>query len=104
MTAKFDALAVARALARAGVEEPHAKAIAGIVRDSRADLATRDDVRAIKVDIHAVMDRLGAGLRAEIAGRESGMQAMIYRALRIQAGAIFRTIIVATGVVAAIVV
>ena len=99
MTAKFDALAAAQALARAGVEEPHAKAIAGIVRDSRADLATTDDVLAVKADIHAVK----AELRVEIAGSESRMQAMIYRALWIQTGAIVGTIIAAAGLVAAVV-
>lgn len=60
--AAFDALKAADALAEAGVEEPHAKAIVGVVRDGRAGLATK-----------AALDAAIATLRADI-----------YRALWIQ--------------------
>lgn len=103
MSAGFDALAAAESLTGAGIEDAHAKAIAATVRDSRADLATGKDVRAVKEEIHAVTDRLGAVLRAEIAGSEGRMQAMFYRALWIQTGAIVGTIIAAAGVIAAVV-
>lgn len=64
----------------AGIEETHAKAIAGVVRDGRAGLATKSDIRRLE-------DRMAANtaeLRAEIAG----LEARFHRALWIQGGAI----------------
>ena len=102
VTANFDALAAAEeSLTGAGIEDAHAKAIAATVRDSRAGLATGKDVRAVQEELHAVTGRLEAVLRAEISGAESRMQAMFYRAMRIQTGAIVGTIIAAAGVIAA---
>ena len=68
--AAFDTLAAAEAMADAGGEEPHAKAIAATIRDSRGDLATETD------------------LENAIAGFESRLQATLYRALLIQGAAI----------------
>lgn len=101
VTANFDALAAAESLTGAGIEDAHAKAIAATVRDSRAGLATGKDVRAVQEELHAVTGRLEAVLRAEISGAESRMQAMFYRAVWIQTGAIVGTIIAAAGVIVA---
>ena len=68
--AAFDTLAAAESMAGAGIEEPHAKAIAATIRDSRDDLATKAD------------------LENAIAGLESRLQATLYRALLIQGAAI----------------
>ena len=79
-TAAFDTLAAAETMTNAGIEEPHAKAIAGVVRDGRAGLATKSDIRRLE-------DRMAANtaeLRAEIAG----LEARFHRALWIQGGAI----------------
>ncbi len=68
--ATFDRLAAAESMAGAGIEEPHAKAIAATIRDSRDDLATKTD------------------LENAITGLESRLQATLYRALLIQGAAI----------------
>ena len=72
--ADFDTLAATRDLEAAGIERRHAEAVIGVVRASRAGLATKAD--------------LDTGLAA--------LRADIYRALWIQTGAI-------VGVVVAIV-
>ena len=47
-TAAFDTLAAAETMTDAGIEEPQAKAIAGVVRDGRAGLATKSDIRRLE--------------------------------------------------------
>ncbi len=76
--ADFDTLAATRDLEAAGIERRHAEAVIGVVRASRAELATKAD-----------LDTGLAALRAD-------MRADLYRALWIQTGAI-------VGVVVAIV-
>ena len=83
MTHAFDALKAAEAMARAGVEESHAKAIAATVRDSRSGLATATDLRneiagieaRLKAEIGAVKWVLGmlTVLVLAIAGRLFGI-------------------------------
>ena len=68
---EFDTLAATRELMDAGVERKQAEAVAATVRASRAGLATKADINAL----------------------ESRMQATLYRALRLQTGAIVGTII-----------
>ncbi len=63
----FDALGAARALEAAGIERPHAEAIAEGLR--RAALADRDEL-ATKADIAAVNGRI-AGLNSRIDGLNS---------------------------------
>ena len=46
--AAFDTLAAAETTTDAGIEEPHANASAGVVRDGRAGLATKSDIRRLK--------------------------------------------------------
>ena len=53
----IDTLAAAKALERAGMENGHAEAIALVVRDATADLAT-------KADLNALEDRLNERLAA----------------------------------------
>ena len=56
------------ALAEVGAVEPHAKAIAGVVRDGRAGLATKADldaaVSALRSDIYRALWMQGAGIVA----------------------------------------
>ena len=75
--AAFDTLAAAEAMTDAGIEEPHAKAIAGVVRDGRAGLATKSDIRRLE-------DKMAtntAELRAEIASLETRLTSRIYGGL-----------------------
>ena len=53
----IDTLAAAKALERAGMENGHAEAVAVVVRDATADLAT-------KADLNALEDRLNERLAA----------------------------------------
>ena len=67
----------------AGIEEPHAKAIAGVGRDGRRDgLATRSDIRRLEDRMATKSD--AAELKVAIAG----LEARFHRALWIQGGAI----------------
>ena len=75
--AAFDTLAAAEAMTDAGIEEPHAKAIAGVVRDGRAGLATKSDIRRLE-------DKMAtntAELRAEIASLETRLTSRIFGGL-----------------------
>ena len=69
--AAFDTLAAAEAMTDAGIEEPHAKAIAGVVRDG---LATKSDIRRLEDK----MATSTAELRAEISSLETRLIARIY--------------------------
>ena len=69
--AAFDTLAAAETMAEAGIEEPHAKAIAGAVRDSRAGLATRSDIRRLEDKIE------GCATKAEVVRIETKLDAHI---------------------------
>lgn len=83
MTQAFDALKAAEAMARAGVEESHAKVIVATVRDSRSGLATATDLRneiagleeRLKAEIGAIKWVLGmlAVLVPAITGRLFGV-------------------------------
>ena len=55
MSKTFDALTTARHLKEAGMEEPHAEAIADAVRDSREGLATE---AALEAGLDALNSRL----------------------------------------------
>ena len=71
--ATFDALAAAGTLRDAGFADRQAEAVAGVVRDGRAGLATKAD-----------LDSLEARMETRIVG----LEARLYRALRLQGGAI----------------
>lgn len=46
MSTAFDTLAAARDLEAAGMERPHAEAVAGAIRAGQGELATKADMRA----------------------------------------------------------
>ena len=81
-TAAFDTLAAAETMTDAGIDKPHAKAIAGVVRDGRAGLATRSDIRRLEDKMAAKSDV--AELKIAIAG----LKARFHCTLCIQGGAI----------------
>ena len=49
----IDTLAAAKALERAGMENGHAEAVAVVVRDATADLATKADLNALESRLEA---------------------------------------------------
>ena len=49
----IDTLAAAKALERAGMENGHAEAVAVVVRDATADLATKADLSALESRLEA---------------------------------------------------
>ena len=51
MSETFDALAAARQLRDAGMEQPHADAVADVVRDSRSGLATEKGLDALRREL-----------------------------------------------------
>lgn len=69
----------AETMAEAGLEEPHAKAIAGVVRDG---LATGSDVRRLEDKVGGCATKSHvAELRAEVAGIEARLTRHFYAAL-----------------------
>ena len=59
MTETFDTLAAARQLQAAGMERPHAEAVADVVRDSRDGLATKADIAILSERIKGLSTRIG---------------------------------------------
>ena len=53
MSKIFDTLAAAHRLRTAGMERPHAEAVADVVRDSRSRLATEDGMYALRRELTA---------------------------------------------------
>ena len=76
-TTAFDTLSAAQNLEAAGIERKHAEAIAKVVNHG-------DERAATKADLDTAVTALRSELRADLAGIEARM----YRALRIQGGAI----------------
>ena len=56
MSETFDTLGAARQLKDAGMERPHAEAVADVVRDSRSGLATQDGMDALRSETKAGLD------------------------------------------------
>ena len=70
--AVFDTLKAAETMAEARIAELHAKAVAGFVRDGRAGLATKADVRRLEDKVGEYATKTAAAdLRAEIASLET---------------------------------
>lgn len=62
----FDTLEAAEALAHAGIQEPHAKAIAVTMRKAVSEgVATKADIREVEAKIDAVDAKVGS-LRTEL--------------------------------------
>ena len=76
MTGAFDALATAEALKAAGMQDAHAKAIAGAMRDAVTEsVATRADI----VRLEAGIARLESKIEADITRLETKIEADIVR-------------------------
>ncbi len=60
MAAAFDTLSAAKELQAAGFEQPQAEAVARIVRAGQGDLATKDDIAALRTEMGAQRAELGA--------------------------------------------
>ena len=63
----IDVLAAARALERAGMENGHAEAVAIVVRDATADLATKADLNALEDRLNEKLASLEGRLEAKLA-------------------------------------
>ena len=59
MSENFDTLGAARQLQDAGMERPHAEAVADVVNDSRDGLATRADIAILSERMQAIRRELG---------------------------------------------
>ncbi len=55
--AAFDTLGAAETMTDAGIEEPHAKAIVGVVRDGRAGLATKADLDNLEARLETRIEK-----------------------------------------------
>ena len=58
MSETFDPLTAARHLKEAGMERPHAEAVADVVRDSREGLATKADIAILSERITSLNNRI----------------------------------------------
>ena len=60
MAAAFDTLGASKELQAAGFEQTQAEAVAKIVRAGQGDLATKDDIAALRTELGAQRTELGA--------------------------------------------
>ena len=60
MAAAFDALSAAKELQAAGFEQAQAEAVARTIQAGQGDLATKDDVAALRTEPGALRAELGA--------------------------------------------
>ena len=60
MAAAFDTLSASKELQAAGFEQTQAEAVAKIVRAGQGDLATKDDIAALRTELGALRAELGA--------------------------------------------
>ncbi len=65
MAAAFDTLSASKELQAAGFEQNQAEAVAKIIRAGQGDLATKDDIAALRTELGAQHTELGA-LRTEL--------------------------------------
>ena len=65
MAAAFDTLSASKELQAAGFEQTQAEAVAKIVRAGQGDLATKNDIAALRTELGAQRADLGA-LRTEL--------------------------------------
>ena len=59
MAAAFDTLSAAKELQAAGFEQTQAEAVARIIWDGQGDLATKDDIAALRTELGAIKWVLG---------------------------------------------
>ena len=60
MAAAFDTLSAAKELQAAGFEQNQAEAVARIIRAGQGDLATKEDIAALRTELGAQRAELGA--------------------------------------------
>ena len=60
MAAAFDTLSASKELQAAGFEQNQAEAVAKIIRAGQGDLATKDDIAALRTELAALRTELGA--------------------------------------------
>ena len=60
MAAAFDTLSASKELQAAGFEQTQAEAVAKIVRAGQGDLATKDDIAALRTELAALRTEFGA--------------------------------------------
>ena len=117
----IDTLAAAKALERAGMANGQAEAVANVVRDATADLATKADLNALegrlnerlaahegKLDARLaahqdILDERLAALEARLMGALHNQKAELMDALRQQAMTFLKTTLAAVGVTAGVV-
>ena len=81
MAAAFDTLRASKELQAAGFEQTQAEAVAKIVRAGQGDLATKDDIAALRTELGALHTELGAqrtelgALRTELGALHAEMGA-----------------------------
>ena len=110
----IDTLAAAKALERAGMANGQAEAVANVVRDATADLATKADLDALEGRLNEKLDeRLNAhqeildqrlvALEARLMGALHIQKAEIMDALRQQIMTFLKTTLAAVGATAGLV-
>ena len=81
----IDTLAAAKALERAGMENGQAEAIANVVRDATADLATKADLNSLLAGLEGRLnerlDAQEAKLGFALAAQEGRLRGELYKAL-----------------------
>ncbi len=60
MAAAFDTLSAAKELQAAGFEQTQAEAVARAIRAGQGNLATKDDIGALRAELGALRAELGA--------------------------------------------
>ncbi len=89
MAAAFDTLSASKELQAAGFEQTQAEAVAKIVRAGQGDLATKDDIAALRTELGALSTEFG-GQRTELGAQrtELGAQRTELGALSTEVGAL----------------
>ena len=77
MTDTFDSLAVEEELEAAGFEKSRAKAVASVVRDGRAGLATGADLGALRAELETDIANLETRLTVRLYGVAAGIVAAV---------------------------
>ena len=90
MAITVDALAAQRTMEAAGIEPGHAEAIATAFAHTGDEVATKDDIRRLEVEIAGVRTELSAAIKTEISALNNRVigvvlatAALLYAALRI---------------------
>lgn len=84
--AMINTLSIARDLSEAGIERPHAEAIANAMGTQQGDVATKDfvhaEISAVRAEIRAEISELEARLVRWIVGTVFAASGLLFAALR----------------------